>query len=116
MLKPLGEIEHGGGKKFLKGDLGYKNFRTWLDDYAKIVRDEYASAADLPKADPRALRQFNSELWFKLTDPPADWDQKLLQVTIYRWDDRNKKFEIYRLDLKNYNIPLFRLSITKRLI
>ena len=28
LLKPLKEVEHGGGKKFLKGDLGYKDFRA----------------------------------------------------------------------------------------
>lgn len=93
LRKPLGEEEHGGGKKFLKGDLGYKDFRTWIEDYAKVVRDEYAKTSDLPKSDPRALRQFSSELWFKLSNPPQAWDQKLLQVTLYRWDDRAKKWE-----------------------
>lgn len=93
LLKPLKEVDHGGGKKFLKGDLGYKDFRVWIEDYAKVVRDEYAKASDLPKSDPKQLRQFSSELWFKLTNPPQDWDEKLLQVTIYRWDDRAKKWE-----------------------
>lgn len=93
LLKPLKEVEHGGGKKFLKGDLGYKNFRVWIEDYAKVVRDEYATASDLPKSDPKQLRQFSSEHWFKLSNPPQAWDEKLLQVTIYRWDDRAKKWE-----------------------
>lgn len=93
LLKPLKEVEHGGGKKFLKGDLGYKGFRTWLEDYAKVVRDEYAKTSDLPKSDKRRLKEFASELWFKLADPPQAWDEKLLQVTIYRWDDRAKKWE-----------------------
>ena len=93
LLKPLKEVDHGGGKKFLKGDLGYKGFRTWLEDFAKVSRDEYAKAADLPKSDPRRLKEFTSELWFKLSNPPQDWDEKLLQVTIYRWDDRAKKWE-----------------------
>lgn len=93
LLKPLKEVDHGGGKKFVKGDLGYKDFRAWIEDYAKVVRDEYAKASDLPKSDPKQLRQFSSELWFKLTNPPQEWDEKLLQVTIYRWDDRDKKWE-----------------------
>lgn len=93
LLKPLKEVEHGGGKKFLKGDLGYRDFRAWIEDYAKVVRDEYAKVSDLPKSDPKQLRQYSSELWFKLANPPQAWDEKLLQVTIYRWDDRAKKWE-----------------------
>jgi hypothetical protein len=93
LLKPLKEVDHGGGKKFLKGDLGYKDFRAWIEDYAKVVRDEYATASDLPKSDPRQLRQFSSELWFKIANPPESWDQKLTQVTIHRWDDRAKRWE-----------------------
>ncbi|HLQ44429.1 MAG TPA: hypothetical protein VK137_06860 [Planctomycetaceae bacterium] len=93
LLKPLKEVDHGGGKKFLKGDLGYKGFRTWLEDYAKVVRDEYSQASDLPKSDPRKLRPFSSELWFKLTNTAPEWNDKLLQVTIHRWDDHAKKWE-----------------------
>ena len=51
LLKPLGAVKHGGGKKFVPGDQGYKAFRDFLDDYAKTVRDEYAKADDLPKDD-----------------------------------------------------------------
>lgn len=93
LLKPLKEVDHGGGKKFLKGDLGYKGFRTWLEDFAKVSRDEYAKAADLPQSDPKRLKEFSSELWFKISNPPASWDQKLTQVTIFRWDERAKKWE-----------------------
>ncbi len=93
LLKPLKEVDHGGGKKFLKGDLGYKDFRAWIEDYAKVVCDEHTMASDLPKSDPRQLKQFSSEIWFKLANPPQPWDEKLLQVTLYRWDDRVKKWE-----------------------
>ena len=41
LLKPLGEVEHGGGKKFLPGDQGYKGFRAWLEDYSAIVGGRY---------------------------------------------------------------------------
>lgn len=93
LLKPLKEVDHGGGKKFLKGDLGYKGFRTWLEDYAKVVRDEYTKGSDLPKNDSRRLREFTSELWFKLTNTAPEWGDKLLQVTIHRWDERAQKWE-----------------------
>ena len=93
LLKPLKDVEHGGGKKFLKGDLGYKGYRTWIEDYSKVVRDEYVKVSDLPKSDRQRLREFSSELWFKIANPPQDWDEKLLQVTIYRWDERTNKWE-----------------------
>ncbi len=93
LLKPLKEVDHGGGKKFLKGDLGYKGFRTWLEDYAKVVRDEFSKASELPQSDARRLKEFTSELWFKLTNTEPDWGDKLLQVTIHRWDERAKKWD-----------------------
>ena len=49
LLKPLNEVKHGGGQKMLPGDMTYKAFRGWLDDYAKSVTDRYASAAQFPK-------------------------------------------------------------------
>ena len=30
LLKPLNEVKHGGGKKFIIGDLGYQSFRNWI--------------------------------------------------------------------------------------
>jgi hypothetical protein len=92
LLKPLGEVKHGGGKKFLPGDQGYKAFRTWLDDYAKTVRDGYAGAADLPKT--AALpERFGSEVWLKLDKTPPEWGDKLLAVELYAWDEAKTAWE-----------------------
>ncbi len=85
LLKPLGEVEHGGGQKFLPGDQGYKAFRSFLEDYARIVRDGYPDAAALP-AKTAEPRRFTSAVWFKLTNTPADWADKLLQVEVFAWD------------------------------
>lgn len=85
LLKPLGEVEHGGGKKFLPGDQGYKGFRAWLEDYAAIAGGRYNTAADLPKKETGPLR-FGSEAWFKLANTPPAWGDRLLQVNIYAWD------------------------------
>src|SRR5262245_36409241 len=46
LRKPLGEVKHGGGIKFLVGDEGYKAMRSFLEDYAKIVNDKYTSKTD----------------------------------------------------------------------
>jgi hypothetical protein len=92
LLKPLMEVKHGGGKKFLLGDQGYKAFRSWLEDYAKTVRDGYASAADLPKTAGQPER-FGSEAWLKLENTPPAWGDHLLVVELYAWDEAKKTWE-----------------------
>lgn len=85
LRKPLGTVEHGGGIKFLLGDQAYKGFRAWIEDYAAIVGDKYTNAASLPP--PHAgPERFGSDIWFKLTDTPADWGDRLLQINLYAWD------------------------------
>lgn len=93
LLKPLNEVEHGGGQKMLKGDLGYKAFRTWLEDYAATIRGKYKSDEDLPP-EPDAPGAFPSEIWLKLTDTPPAWADRLLQVTVYAWDNDRGSWEI----------------------
>ncbi|OAI54351.1 hypothetical protein AYO44_03520 [Planctomycetaceae bacterium SCGC AG-212-F19] len=44
--KPLNEVEHGGGKKMMKGDACYKNYMTWLTEYAKSVNKASAQAPE----------------------------------------------------------------------
>lgn len=92
LLKPLNEIKHGGGQKMLAGDMTYKAFRAWLDDYAKTVSDRYASAADLPKPK-TAPQMFGTEIWLKLTNTPPEWADKLLQVTLFAWNPNKDSWE-----------------------
>jgi hypothetical protein len=92
LLKPLNLVKHGGGQKMLTGDLTYKAFRTWIEDYGKIVNDQYAKATDLPKESP-ASEAFGSEVWLKLTNTPPAWADKLLQVTLFAYDAQKKGWE-----------------------
>jgi len=92
LLKPLNEIEHGGGQKMLRGDQGYKAFRSWIEDCAAIVADRYASAADLPD-EPPATKSFPSDIWLKLENTPPAWEDRLLQVDVYAWNARRKAWE-----------------------
>src|SRR5262249_19030410 len=79
--------KHGGGKKLLPGDQGYKAFRGWIEDYAAIKNGTYKQTADLPKpATDRA--QFGSEIWLKLNDTPPEWGDKLLAVSVVAWDGK----------------------------
>jgi len=92
LLKPLNVVKHGGGQKMLVGDQTYKAFRTWIDDYSKVVNDKYAKAAELPK-ETRGPDAFGSEIWLKLTNTPPAWGDKLLQVSLYAWDEGKKAWE-----------------------
>jgi hypothetical protein len=92
LLKPLNQVKHGGGQKMLTGDLTYKAFRTWIEDYAKVTSDQYAKASDLPK-ETDAPDAFGSDVWLKLTNTPPAWGDKLLQVTLYAYDVQKKAWE-----------------------
>jgi hypothetical protein len=85
LRKPLGEVKHGGGKKFLPGDQGYKAFRAWLEDYANVAADRYAKAEDLPP-EKGAPDRFGTDIWLKLENTPPEWGDRLLQVNVYAWD------------------------------
>ena len=92
LLKPLNEIKHGGGQKMLPGDMTYKAFRAWLDDYAKTVNDRYTSVAELPRPK-SAPAMFGTEIWLKLTETPPEWADRLLQVTLFAWDTNRNSWE-----------------------
>jgi hypothetical protein len=92
LRKPLNEVKHGGGQKMLPGDMGYQAFRRWLEDYAAVVGDGYKSPADLPR-EADSLERFGTEVWLKLADTPADWGDRLLQVTLYAWDAKARSWE-----------------------
>jgi hypothetical protein len=92
LTKPLGEVKHGGGIKFVVGDQGYRAFRAWIEDAAAIKGGKYAAAADLPakKAEPK---QFGTEAWLKLDKTPAAWADKLLQADVHAWDAKAGAWE-----------------------
>jgi hypothetical protein len=91
LRKPLNEVKHGGGVKFLVGDEGYKAYRKFVEDYAKIVNDKYEKAADLPKK--QAMEAFGTEIWLKIGNTPPAWADKLVQVKVFAWDAAKKAWE-----------------------
>ncbi|HEY1188204.1 MAG TPA: hypothetical protein VGE74_11135 [Gemmata sp.] len=92
LTKPLNEVKHGGGIKFVVGDQGYKAVRAWIEDVVAIKKGKYAKPADLPPKEP-GTKQFGTEAWFKLEKTPAAWDDKLLQVNIHAWDAKAGAWE-----------------------
>jgi hypothetical protein len=91
LRKPLNLVKHGGGQKFQMGDQGYKAFRTFITDYARIVGNQYADASALPKRPSQF--QFGTEIWFKLNNTPEAWGDRLLQVNLYAWDSKATTWE-----------------------
>lgn len=92
LMKPTNQVKHGGGQKMIVGDLAYKGFRIWLEDYAKTVGDKYAKSSDLPK-EAAAVEQVGTDLWLKIENTPPAWGDKLLQATVYAWDEKKRAWE-----------------------
>jgi len=88
LMKPAMQVEHGGGRKMLVGDEGYKVFRKFIEDYAAIVAGSYKTAKQLPPASRE--RFVSTEYWLKLTDTPAAWADQLLGVDLYRFDESSR--------------------------
>ncbi len=93
LRKAAGLEKHGGGPKFTVGSRSYKNFQTFLSDYAAIVKGSYKSADELPK--PSAEVAMLTEQHLRIVDLPTGLDKKILQVNIYRWVDGRWSDEIW---------------------
>ncbi|HEX5106573.1 MAG TPA: hypothetical protein VFV87_22290 [Pirellulaceae bacterium] len=88
LLKPLNQVMHGGGQKMAFGDRTYKQFRRFLDDYSATLAGKYTKADQLPAENAEVSAV--TEIWFKLEGIPAEYDQLVLQVDLYRWDDKSQ--------------------------
>lgn len=85
LLKPLAEVEHAGGPKFIRGSQTDQDFRRFLVDYAATVQNEYESVDELP-AEPDIVLVMTPQQ-VRITNLPEGLDQKLLRADIYRWED-----------------------------
>ncbi len=84
LMKPTLQVEHGGGQKLVVGDRTYKQFRRFVEDYAAVAKGTYQSTDALPAASDEISQA--SDIWLKLTNVPARFDKKLLQVDLYYWN------------------------------
>ena len=82
LLKPLGEVEHGGGPKFALGSQTDKNFRRFLNDYAAVVNGKYQRVDQLPPPAVEVGRLTEQHL--RIVDLPADLAKRFLRVDLYR--------------------------------
>jgi hypothetical protein len=90
LLKPLNKVPHGGGVKLLMGDAGYKQFRAWIEDYARSVKGTYRTEKDLPRV-PDHTYVF-TDCILTPTQCPVEWGDKLLRVDAYVWDTARNRW------------------------
>jgi len=84
LLKPLNKVPHGGGVKFMMGDAGYKQFRAWIEDYARCVKAQYRAENQLPVPDRHAY--VYTDCILVVSETPESWGDRLLRVDAYAWD------------------------------
>jgi hypothetical protein len=65
----LAPVSHMGGLKMHVDDQSYKAFVAWIEDYARIARQEYRSSADLPRDN-----WYPSKHVLRIKDVPANWE------------------------------------------
>lgn len=85
LTKPAGLEEHGGGPKFAVGSRTDKNFRRFLNDYAKVVSQGYKNEKQLPEPSKEVAMLTGQHL--RVVDLPSSFGRKLLRADIYRMTD-----------------------------
>jgi hypothetical protein len=78
----LEPVSHMGGLKMHVDDQSYKSFIAWIQDYARVVGDQYTSAADLPPDN-----WFASKHVIMLREVPSQWPSGArIQLFLHEWN------------------------------
>lgn len=76
-------VSHMGGLKMHVNDQSYKAFMAWINDYAKVVGNEYVAVEDLP-----ADNWVPTQRVLRLRDIPKSWGVlTVVQMFVYTRDD-----------------------------
>ncbi|MCP4783589.1 MAG: hypothetical protein GY903_14745 [Fuerstiella sp.] len=81
-------VSHMGGLKMHVNDQSYKSFMAWIQDYSRVIGDQYASADDLPLDN-----WYPSMQVLRLKNAPESW--KVLtgvQMFVHAWNDTEKSW------------------------
>ncbi|KAA5537950.1 hypothetical protein FYK55_28110 [Roseiconus nitratireducens] len=85
----LPPVSHGGGLKMHVDDQSYKAFLAWIQDYANLVQDRYASEEDLPEDN-----WFPTDCVLRVRGTPESWPAlTTVQLFVHRWDDDQKAWQ-----------------------
>lgn len=76
-------VSHMGGLKMHVNDQSYKAFMAWIDDYAKVVGNEYVAVDDLP-----ADNWVPTQRILRLRDIPKSWGHlTVVQMFVHARDE-----------------------------
>ena len=82
-------VSHMGGLKMFVDDQSYKSFLTWIQDYSRVVGDQYASLEDLPPDNWYPTKQV-----LRLSDAPENWPAMTgVQFFIHAWNRDQASWE-----------------------
>ncbi len=82
-------ITHGGGLKMFVDDQSYKAFLAWIQDYARVVGDQYSSLDDLP-----ADNWHPTNRVVRLAETPESWPEKTpVQLFVHTWNRERNDWE-----------------------
>ncbi len=82
-------ITHGGGLKMFVDDQSYKAFLAWIQDYARVVGDQYASLDDVP-----ADNWYPTKQILRLSGTPESWPEKTgVQLFVHAWNSERGTWE-----------------------
>lgn len=82
-------LYHLGGLKMHADDQSYKSFIAWIEDYANVVGNRYASVEDLP-----ADNWYASQLVLKLSSTPKTWPVGIpVQLFLHAWNEKAAAWE-----------------------
>lgn len=82
VLKPLNLVKHGGGPKFAVGSRTDKNFRRFVNDFAKVYAGKYKTTKSLPE--PQPIIAISSGQFLRINELPESFARNLLRVELYR--------------------------------
>lgn len=81
-------VSHMGGLKMHPDDQSYKAFIAWIEDYARVVSDEYSSAAELPADNWHASKRA-----LVMRQVPEEWQVgNRVQFFVHAWNDVTKSW------------------------
>lgn len=81
-------VSHRGGLKMFVNDQSWKSFVSWIEDYARVVGDDYESADDLP-----ADNWYPTQQVLRLSQTPEDWPAMTgVQFFIHAWDRQQNEW------------------------
>lgn len=82
-------VSHMGGLKMHVDDPSYKATVAWIEDYARIVGNEYKQTADLPRDN-----WYPSNHVLRIKELPDDWQAlSRVQMMLHRWNADQQAFD-----------------------